>query len=125
VIRDTPNLAARLQAVAGPEEIVIPENTRRLVGSLFEYLSLGEIEVKGLPEVVSAFRVLGESRIGSRFGGRCALRRHRSLAAMKNSNSSPPVGAGEGREGSSHPDLCRSGDWEITVGGGVPTEPRR
>jgi class 3 adenylate cyclase len=67
VIGETPNLAARLQAVAGPDEIVIPESTRRLVGSLFEYESLGEIDVKGLPAPVPAFRVLGESRMGSRF----------------------------------------------------------
>jgi class 3 adenylate cyclase len=67
VIGDTPNLAARLQAVAGADEIVIPENTRRLVGNLFEYESLGEIEVRGLPALVPAFRVIGESRIGSRF----------------------------------------------------------
>jgi len=39
VIGETPNLAARLQAVAGPDEIVIPENTRRLVGNLFEYVN--------------------------------------------------------------------------------------
>jgi class 3 adenylate cyclase len=67
VIGETPNLAARLQAVAGPDEIVIPESTRRLVGSLFEYESLGEIDVKGLPAPVPAVRVLGESRMGNRF----------------------------------------------------------
>jgi class 3 adenylate cyclase len=67
VIGETPNLAARLQAVAGPDEIVIPENTRRLVGNLFEYDSLGEVEVKGLVAPVKAFRVLRESGIGSRF----------------------------------------------------------
>ena len=67
VIGETPNLAARLQAVAGPDEIVIPENTRRLVGNLFEYVNLGEIEVKGLPAPAPAFRVLRESRISSRF----------------------------------------------------------
>ena len=61
------SLAARLQAVAGPDEIVIPENTRRLVGNLFEYVNLGEIEVKGLPAPAPAFRVLRESRISSRF----------------------------------------------------------
>ena len=49
VIGETPNLAARLQVLAGPDEIVIPENTRRLVGNLFDYESLGEVEVKGLP----------------------------------------------------------------------------
>ena len=67
VIGETPNLAARLQARAGPNEIVIPENTRRLVGSLFEYESLGGVEVKGFAAPIVAFRVLRESDIGSRF----------------------------------------------------------
>ena len=67
VIGETPNLAARLQALAGPDKIVIPENTRRLVGNLFEYESLGDVEVKGLAARVAAFRVLRESGIGSRF----------------------------------------------------------
>jgi class 3 adenylate cyclase/tetratricopeptide (TPR) repeat protein len=67
VIGETPNLAARLQALAGPDEIVIPENTRRLVGNLFEYQRLGEVEVKGLAVPVLAFRVVRESRAGSRF----------------------------------------------------------
>jgi class 3 adenylate cyclase/predicted ATPase len=67
VVGETPNLAARLQALATPDQIVIAENTRRQVGNLFEQEDLGEIEVKGLPAAVRAFRVLGESRIGSRF----------------------------------------------------------
>ena len=67
VIGETPNLAARLQGLAKPEAIVIAESTRRLVGNLFDYQSLGEVEVKGLPAPVPAYRVLGESRVGSRF----------------------------------------------------------
>ncbi len=67
VVGETPNLAARLQAVADPDTIVIAESTRRLVGSLFEYQSLGEVELKGLSAPVPVFRVLGESRAGSRF----------------------------------------------------------
>ena len=67
VVGETPNLAARLQALAGPDAIVIPESTRRLVGNLFEYESLGAVQVKGLPAPVTAFRVLRESGIGSRF----------------------------------------------------------
>jgi len=84
VIGETPNLAARLQALAGPNEIMIPENTRRLVGNVFEYESLGNVEVKGLSVPVAAFRVLRESGIGSRFE---ALRRPRSLAATTRWNS--------------------------------------
>src|SRR6516165_10037734 len=37
VVGETPNLAARLQALAEPETVVIVAGTRRLVGDLFEY----------------------------------------------------------------------------------------
>src|SRR5215469_18168850 len=84
VIGDAPNLAARLQALAGPDEILIPENTRRLVGNLFEYDGLGQVEIRGLATPVAAFRVVRESGIGSRFE---ALRRPRSLAATTRWNS--------------------------------------
>jgi class 3 adenylate cyclase len=47
VVGETPNIAARLQALAEPDTIVIAENTRRLVGNLFEYQNLGEVELKG------------------------------------------------------------------------------
>jgi class 3 adenylate cyclase len=36
VVGDTPNLAARLQAIATPDSVVIAEGTRKLVGDLFE-----------------------------------------------------------------------------------------
>src|SRR5215472_7128677 len=67
VVGETPNLAARLQALAEPGAIVIAESTRRLVGILFNYQSLGEVEVKGLPAPLPAYRVVGESRVESRF----------------------------------------------------------
>jgi class 3 adenylate cyclase/predicted ATPase len=67
VVGETPNLAARLQALAEPDTIVIADSTRRLVRGLFEYRSLGEVELKGLAAPVQAFRVLGEGRVGSRF----------------------------------------------------------
>ena len=67
VVGETPNLAARLQALAEPDTVVIGENTHRLVGNLFEYQSLGAVEIKGLEAPVSAYRVFGESRVGSRF----------------------------------------------------------
>jgi predicted ATPase len=66
VVGETPNLAARLQALAEPDAVVIAAGTRRLVGSLFEYQSLGEVELKGLAAPVPAFRVLGEGKVGSR-----------------------------------------------------------
>ena len=47
VIGETPNLAARLQALAQPGAVVIASSTQRLTGGLFEYRDLGTIELKG------------------------------------------------------------------------------
>jgi class 3 adenylate cyclase/tetratricopeptide (TPR) repeat protein len=67
VVGETPNLAARLQALAEPGAIVIAESTRRLVGDLFEYSDLGMVEIKGLPKPVRTLRIVGESTVESRF----------------------------------------------------------
>src|ERR1700726_3050488 len=67
VVGETPNLAARLQALAEPDTVVITANTRRLVGDLFEYRDLGTVEVKGIGEPVPAWRVLRPSSVASRF----------------------------------------------------------
>jgi class 3 adenylate cyclase len=67
VIGETPNLAARLQALAGPDEVVLPESTRRLIGNLFEYESLGEVDIKGFGAPVLVCRAVRESRVGNRF----------------------------------------------------------
>ena len=67
VVGETPNLAARLQALAEPETLVIAAGTRRLVGDLFEYRDLGAVEVKGIAEPVPAWQVLRPSVVESRF----------------------------------------------------------
>jgi class 3 adenylate cyclase/predicted ATPase len=67
VVGETPNLAARLQALADPSTVVIGPQTRRLLGNVFEYRDLGAIEVKGFAEPVHAYQVVGESGIESRF----------------------------------------------------------
>jgi class 3 adenylate cyclase len=46
IMGETPNIAARLQGIARPGEIVIAESTRQLVGSLFAYESLGPLELE-------------------------------------------------------------------------------
>jgi class 3 adenylate cyclase/predicted ATPase len=67
VVGETPNLAARLQALAEPDTVVIAASTRRLVGDLFEYRNLGGVEVKGIAGPVPAWRVLRPSAVVSRF----------------------------------------------------------
>jgi len=83
VVGETPNLAARLQALAKPDAVVIAAGTRRLVGDLFEYRDLGAVEVKGIAEPVPAWRVLRPSVVASRF------------EALRGSALSPLVGRDE------------------------------
>ncbi|TJV38591.1 MAG: adenylate/guanylate cyclase domain-containing protein, partial [Mesorhizobium sp.] len=67
VVGETPNLAARLQALAEPDAVVIGPQTRQLVGDLFEYRDLGAVEVKGFPEPTHPYQVVRESAVESRF----------------------------------------------------------
>jgi class 3 adenylate cyclase/predicted ATPase len=67
VVGETPNLAARLQALAEPGAVVIAGSTRKLIGGLFEYRDLGSVALKGFAENVPAWQVLGASAAESRF----------------------------------------------------------
>jgi class 3 adenylate cyclase/predicted ATPase len=67
VVGDTPNLAARLQALATPDAVVIAPATRRLLGGLFECEDLGDQALKGISEPVQAWRVIRAREADSRF----------------------------------------------------------
>ena len=70
VVGETPNLAARLQALAAPGSVVISQATRRLVGGLFELEDLGPNRLKGFAEPLAAWRVKGEGQAEGRFEAR-------------------------------------------------------
>jgi len=70
VVGETPNLAARLQAVAAPGQIVIGDGTRRLLGSRFNLEGLGAQTLKGIMAPVPAFVVVGERATEGRFEAR-------------------------------------------------------
>ncbi|HJU20688.1 MAG TPA: AAA family ATPase [Stellaceae bacterium] len=67
VVGETPNLAARLQALAAPDSVLIGEQTCRVIGKLFELEDLGPQSLAGFPEPQPAWRVLGPSGVVSRF----------------------------------------------------------
>jgi class 3 adenylate cyclase len=109
VVGETPNLAARLQALAEPDAVVIAAGTRRLVGDLFEYRDLGVVEVRGLAGPVPAWQVLGPSVVASRF------------EALRGSTLTPLVGRDE------EIDLllrrwarARAGDGQVVLVSGEP-----
>jgi class 3 adenylate cyclase/predicted ATPase len=69
-VGDTLNLAARIQAVASADSVVVAELTRRLAGAAFDYEDLGLRELKGIPGAARLWRIIGESRARGRFDSR-------------------------------------------------------
>jgi class 3 adenylate cyclase len=67
VVGETPNLAARLQALTEPGQIVLAGTTRRLIGDLFRLRDLGRQTAKGFAAPVEAFVVEGVAAAESRF----------------------------------------------------------
>ena len=67
VVGETPNLAARLQSAAQPDQVVIAPSTRNLAGRVFDYEDLGKQTVRGLPEPVRLTRVRARRFVESRF----------------------------------------------------------
>ena len=67
VVGKTPNLAARLQAIAEPNMVVVCDSTRSLLSNLFELEDLGPRNIKGIAGPTRAWAVLRASSVASRF----------------------------------------------------------
>lgn len=67
---ETPNLASRLQSLAGPDQVVIDSLTRQLVGAGFILDDLGPQRLKGIDEPQPAWCALAERVVESRFEAR-------------------------------------------------------
>ncbi len=67
IVGETPNLAARLQAMAEPNSVLIAEGTRKLLGDLFELQDLGARDLKGLAGPTRAWAALRGRSVESRF----------------------------------------------------------
>jgi hypothetical protein len=67
VVGETPNLAARLQGVAKPNNVVLSESTRRLTAGRFEFNSLGAQQLNGITGPVPAYQAVSLLSGPSRF----------------------------------------------------------
>ncbi len=67
VTGDTPNLAARLQQLAKPGQVVIGEGTRALIGTPFDLEELGSHGLKGFAAPVFAWRAVAAQAVEARF----------------------------------------------------------
>lgn len=62
----TPNLAARLQSEAGPDQILVSESTHRITRELFHHQCLGARELKGFDQSMPIYAVIEETDLSSR-----------------------------------------------------------
>jgi class 3 adenylate cyclase len=66
IFGETPNIAARLQSLAGPNEVVMSAATYGLIRGQFECDALGAQPIKGIPGPIRLYRVLRETGARSR-----------------------------------------------------------
>src|SRR6202046_1193985 len=67
---DAPNTAARVQALAEPGAVVVTAQVQRQIAGLFVAEERGTHELKGVPEPVTLFRLVGARGGGWRLGAR-------------------------------------------------------
>ncbi|PKP68241.1 MAG: guanylate cyclase, partial [Alphaproteobacteria bacterium HGW-Alphaproteobacteria-5] len=67
MVGDTPNLAARLLALAEPNSVVIADEAREMLGDFFDFEDLGLRHVKGIEHPVRSWTVMNPRAVESRF----------------------------------------------------------
>src|SRR2546427_1369293 len=88
-IGQTTHLAARMEQLATPGSILLTATTLRLVEGLVQVHALGPIPIKGLPEPVEVFELMGASTIRRRLQASAArgltrfVGRQQELAALQ------------------------------------------
>jgi class 3 adenylate cyclase len=70
VFGEAPNIAARVQALAPPDNVLITAATHRLVSGVFEIDDRGPHALKGVAQPIRLYRIIRPSGIRGRLGGR-------------------------------------------------------
>ena len=126
VVGETPNLAARLQALAEPGSVVIAESTRRLLGGTFELKPLGPQTLKGFDAPVPAWTVLARGGERQPLRG-VAVARHDALrrARARGGAAPGPLARRERGRGPGRAALGRGGHRQVAHSGGAARADRR
>jgi class 3 adenylate cyclase/predicted ATPase len=105
IVGETPNIAARLEQLAGPNTVYITQATHRLLKDRFDCRPLGELALKGVSGRVKVIEVLSERPMSQRVvpplrGG--LLGRDEEIAALRHCWRNAARGEGQA--------VCVSGD---------------
>ncbi|MEM7393851.1 MAG: adenylate/guanylate cyclase domain-containing protein, partial [Verrucomicrobiota bacterium] len=96
-----PNIAARVQGVAAPGNVVISAKTHQLAGPYFDFESLGCQDLKGVEEPLEVFKVLGELSARSQISQLAADRESPMIGREREfeqiSNALHEASSGQGR----------------------------
>ena len=66
-VGETPNIAARLQAFAAPNTLLVSGSTQRLASGVFDFQDIGTQELKGVTKALQVYRVVSAKQRTSRF----------------------------------------------------------
>ena len=115
-VGETLNVAARLQAAAEPGTVVASEATMALVEGRFDVLPLGPLRLRGVPDPVNAFRVLG--RTERPLTHRCVRQPTKppGWPGPGTRHTAAALGPGQVRPGSLRLDHRRTGGRQIPTG---------
>ncbi|MBC5768028.1 adenylate/guanylate cyclase domain-containing protein [Ramlibacter albus] len=131
IVGETPNMAARLQALAAPGEVLASELTRQLAGRFFDSEFRGVHDLKGFAQPVPVWRMARELEVESRFAAaradsaaRLFIGRERESAIVRQAWQSALRGQGQMVMLRGEAGIGKSRLLEV-VASHVATEPRR
>jgi tetratricopeptide (TPR) repeat protein len=100
-IGDTTNLAARLESLAKPGDIVLSRGSYRLIKDFFELESLGKVEIKGKEALQEVYALIKSTDVSTRIEAAIAkgltrfVGRPNSMAALMDAYDKVLSGAGQ------------------------------
>jgi class 3 adenylate cyclase/tetratricopeptide (TPR) repeat protein len=100
-VGDTTNLASRMESMAEPGRVILSRNTYRLVRDYFEFINLGNIDVKGKTEHQEIFELLGTGDVDTRIAASVAkgltqfVGRKNAIRSLVNAYNKARTGSGQ------------------------------
>ena len=86
------NLASRMESNAPVNRIMLPQATMHLVESIFDFEHLGPVEVKGMPQPIDCWLVVGQKNEGQKARKSTFIGREEELRTLSNAAREAALG---------------------------------